>query len=223
MNHSSNLIEIKDLYFNYSQGQMVLKGLSFTLKKGQKIGLTGANGSGKTTLFHIIMGLLKPLSGEINIFGKQRKEEKDFLEVRQKIGLLFQDSDDQLFYPTVEEDIAFGPLNLGKSYQETKIIVRDVCAKLGLNGMEKKVTYRLSGGEKRLVALATVAAMSPECFLLDEPTSGLDEDTTDKLLNYLKSHAETYVIIAHDYEFLRRAVKEIYIISDGKMTLREAL
>ena len=223
MTSYENLIEIKDLNFGYNHGQMILEGLNFTLKRGDKIGLIGANGSGKTTLLHIIMGLLKPLSGEINIFGKQRKEERDFLEVRQKIGLLFQDSDDQLFYPTVEEDIAFGPLNLGKSHEEAKIIVKNICTLLGLSGMEKKITYRLSGGEKRLVALAAVAAMNPVCFLLDEPTSGLDEDTTDKFLNYLKSYSETYVIITHDHEFLKKAVKQIYAIKGGKITLKETL
>jgi cobalt/nickel transport system ATP-binding protein len=218
-----NLIQIKDLYFGYNHGIMILDGLNFSLKSGDKIGIIGANGSGKTTLFHIIMGLLKPLSGEINIFGKQRREEKDFFEVRQKIGLLFQDSDDQLFYPTVEEDIAFGPLNLGKSHEDAKIVVKNICTLLGLSGMEKKITYRLSGGEKRLVALAAVVAMNPACFLLDEPTSGLDEDTTDKFLNYLKSYSETYVIITHDHEFLKKAVKQIYAIQGGKITLKETL
>lgn len=220
---SDPLIEIKDLYFGYNHGLVVLKGLNFTLGCGDKIGLTGANGSGKTTLFHLIMGLLKPTSGEINILGKQRKEEKDFFEIRQKIGLLFQDSDDQLFYPTVEEDIAFGPLNLGKSHEEAKIIVRDVCSRLGLTGLEKKITYRLSGGEKRLAALATVAAMSPECLLLDEPTLGLDESTTYRLLSYLQSQTKSYIIITHDREFLKSAVNKIYLISDGKITLKETL
>ncbi len=223
MNNDRILIGIKGLDFGYTHGQKIFEGLNFTVRRGDKIGLIGSNGSGKTTLFHLIMGLLKPASGEINIFGKARKEEKDFFEVRQKIGLLFQDSDDQLFYPTVEEDIAFGPLNLGKTHEEVKLIVQDVCENLGLSGMEKRVTYRLSGGEKRLTALATVAAMSPECFLLDEPTAGLDEETTDKLLSYLKRHAETYIIIAHDREFLKKTVNEIYLIKEGKITLKEIL
>lgn len=223
MDNDKNILEIKNLHFNYKHGQKIFEGLNFSLKKGDKIGLVGSNGSGKTTLFHLIMGLLKPDSGEIYIFGKKRTEERDFFEIRQKIGLLFQDSDDQLFCPTVEEDIAFGPLNLGKSHGEVQLIVRDTCKKLGLSGLEKRITYRLSGGEKRLIAFATLEAMKPECFLLDEPTSGLDEETTRRLLSYLKNCAETYVIIAHDYEFLIDAVNEVYLLKDGKITLKERL
>ena len=223
MNDDKIPIEIKNLHFGYNHGQKIFKGLNLSLKKGDKIGLVGSNGSGKTTLFHIIMGLLQPASGEITIFGKRRTTERDFFEIRQRIGLLFQDSDDQLFYPTVEEDIAFGPLNLGKSHEEVRAIVRDTCGKLGLSGLEKRVTYRLSGGEKRLTALATIAAMKPECFLLDEPTSGLDEETTGMLLNYLRTHAETYVIISHDHEFLKEAVNEIYLLKDGIISRKETL
>jgi cobalt/nickel transport system ATP-binding protein len=213
------LINIKDLNFSYPNRKNVFNGLDFSLKKGDKIGLIGPNGTGKTTLFHLIMGLLKPDSGEIKIFEKVRKHEKDFIEVRQRIGLLFQDSDDQLFCPTVEEDIAFGPLNLGKSHEETKAIVRYTCEQLGLKGYEKKITHRLSGGEKRLVALATVVAMNPECFLLDEPVTGLDEETTERFLKYLKEHADTYAIITHDREFLKDTVDKIYVLKDSKITV----
>lgn len=211
------MINIKNLNFSYPNGKNVFNGLDFSLKKGDKIGLTGPNGSGKTTLFHLIMGLLKPNSGEIEIFGKVRKEEKDFIEVRQRIGLLFQDSDDQLFSPTVEEDIAFGPLNLGKSHEEARGIVKETCERLGLSGFEKRVTHRLSGGEKRLVALATVVAMHPECYLLDEPFAGLDETTTQRFLSYLREHTETYIIITHDRELLKETVDKIYILNNGKI------
>jgi len=212
------LIEIRDLCFSYANGRKVFDGLDFSLKKGDRIGLTGPNGAGKTTLLHLIMGLLKPNAGEMKIFGKVRKEERDFTEVRRRIGLLFQDSDDQLFCPTVEEDIAFGPLNLGKSLEEARTIVRETCERLGLLGFEKRVIHRLSSGEKRLVALATVVAMNPECFLLDEPTTGLDEKTTERFLRYLKKHADTYAIITHDRELLKDAVDRIYILKDSKIT-----
>jgi cobalt/nickel transport system ATP-binding protein len=209
------LIDIKNLNFTYPNGRNVFNSLDFSLKKNDRIGLIGPNGAGKTTLLHLVMGLLKPNSGEIEIFGKTRKEEKDFVEVRKKIGFLFQDSDDQLFCPTVEEDISFGPLNLGKSHEEARAIVSDTCKKLGLNGYEKKITHRLSGGEKRLVALATVVAMHPECYLLDEPATGLDESTTEILLSYLKENAETYIIITHDRNFLKHAADKIYVLKDG--------
>lgn len=214
---NKKILEVKDLYFSYPHGRKIFEGLNFSLQRGDKIGLVGSNGSGKTTLFHLIMGLLKPDKGEIYVFGKKRAEDNDFFEVRQRIGLLFQDSDDQLFCPTVEEDIAFGPLNLGKAKEEVELIVRETCKKLGISGMEKRVTYRLSGGEKRLVALSTLIAMNPESLLLDEPTSGLDEETTKRLLGYLKNEIETYVIVTHDHEFLRRAVDDVYLLKDGKI------
>lgn len=213
------MINIENLHFRYSDGKEIFKGLNFFLNEKEKVGLTGPNGAGKTTLFHLIMGLLKPGSGTVEIFGKTRKMEKDYLEVRRRIGLLFQDSDDQLFCPTVEEDIAFGPLNIGKSHEEVHTIVNDICEKLGLNGYEKKVTHRLSGGEKRLVALGTVMAMYPECYLLDEPVAGLDEQTTERFLNYMREHAETYIIIAHDRNFLERAVSKVYELRDGSIKL----
>lgn len=213
------MIKIADVHFRYSNGKKVFGGLNFSLNTKEKVGLTGPNGAGKTTLFHLIMGLLKPDSGTVEIAARVRKEEKDFAEVRRKIGLLFQESDDQLFCPTVEEDIAFGPLNIGKSHDEAHEIVHDTCEKLGLNGFEKRVTHRLSGGEKRLVALATVVAMHPECYLLDEPVAGLDEATTERFLNYLREHADTYIIIAHDRNFLQRATDKIYVLRDGNIKL----
>ena len=217
MKQGETVINIKELDFSYPYGKKVFEGLNFSLKRGETIGLTGANGAGKTTLFHLIMGLLKPNAGEIEIFEKARKMERDFIEVRQRIGLVFQDSDDQLFCPTVEEDIAFGPLNLGKSQEEAKAIVGEVCEKLGLKGFERKVTHRLSGGEKRLVALATAVAMNPECFLFDEPVVGLDEATTDRFLRYLKEYGNTYIIITHTHEFLRSAADKVYILKESKI------
>ena len=211
------MIEIRNLTFSYSNSKMVLNGLDFTLKKGDRIGLTGPNGSGKTTLLHLIMGLLRPVSGEIWIFGKKREKASDFIDVRARIGLMFQDSDDQLFCPTVEEDIAFGPLNLGRSHPEAKRIVRETCEMLGLKGFEKRITHRLSGGEKRLVALATVVAMRPECYLLDEPTAGLDEEKTEQVRRFLKAHADTYIIISHDQEFLKGVVDTIKVIDGGRI------
>ncbi|MGQ9777999.1 MAG: energy-coupling factor ABC transporter ATP-binding protein [Thermodesulfobacteriota bacterium] len=214
---SEYMINIKNLSFSYPNGKNLFNGLDFFLKKGERIGLTGPNGAGKTTLFHLIMGLLKPNSGRIEIFGKLRKEEKDFIEVRRRIGLLFQDSDDQLFSPTVEEDIAFGPLNLGKNPEEVRNIVKETCEELGLSGFEKRITHYLSAGEKRLVALATVVAMHPECYLLDEPFTGLDEDTTKRFLKYLKEHTETYIIISHDRELLKETTDNIYVLKNGNI------
>lgn len=211
------LLRIADLKFSYQNGKNVFQNLNFSLHKKERIGLVGSNGAGKTTLFHIIMGLLRPSSGSLEVFDKSRKSEEDFLEVRQRIGLLFQDSDDQLFCPTVEEDIAFGPLNLGKTHEEAQVIVKETCAKLGLSGYERRITHRLSGGEKRLVALATVMAMNPECYLLDEPTTGLDDAATKRFLSYLNEHADTYIMITHNHDLLSHTADKVYELTDGTL------
>lgn len=210
------IIRLKNISFSYDK-RVVFKDISLEVYEGDRIGLIGPNGSGKTTLLHIIMGLLTPQSGTIEIFGKIRNKEKDFIEVRQKIGFLFQDSDSQLFCPTVKEDIAFGPLNLGKTKTEAMEIVRDTCNILGLEGFEDRVTFKLSGGEKKLVALATIIAMKPVCYLLDEPSSGLDENTTERLLHYLKNNTKTYLLVSHDRDFITKATDKVYILDSGKI------
>ena len=154
-------INISGLEFSYSPDRPVLCGCDFRLEPAERVALTGANGSGKTTLLHLIVGLVRPSAGKIEVFGKERREEADFFEVRQRIGLLFQDSDDQLFCPTVAEDVAFGPLNLGVKREQVHEIVSQTLADLGLGGYENRITYQLSSGEKRLAALATVLAMQP--------------------------------------------------------------
>ena len=196
------LIELEQVGFAYVPLRPVLRDLDFVLEKGERVSLLGANGSGKTTLFHLIMGLLMPDSGSLRVFGEERRERKDFDEVRRRIGLLFQDSDDQLFSPTVAEDIAFGPFNLGKSREDVLRIVKETLAVLGLEGFEDRVTYKLSGGEKRLVALGTVLAMRPEVLLLDEPVIGLDEEHRNRFVNILKESNLSYIVISHDHDFL---------------------
>ncbi len=217
------MINLKDIHFSYPGGREVLKGLSFSLGQGEKVGLMGPNGSGKTTLFHLIMGLLKPQHGKIEIFGQPVEEEKDFVEVRRKVGLLFQDPDDQLFSPTVLEDVAFGPLNQGKSVEEAKEIARETLKALGLSGFEQRVTYRLSGGEKRLVSLATVLAMQPKVLLLDEPTTGLDQETTERIIEILKGLKLAYVFISHNMDFMLQATDKIYGLLEGRLALEEEM
>lgn len=209
------LIRLKGIGFAYPERSPVLEGIDFAFSRGDRIGLVGANGSGKTTLLHIIMGLLKPMSGEIEVFGKPRKEDKDFREVRERIGLLFQDPDDQLFSPTVAEDVAFGPLNLGKTRDEAIGIVHDTLEILGLSGFEDRITYRLSGGEKKLVSLATVLAMKPEILLLDEPVTGLDENTKARIMEFLKIPTHSFIIVSHDRNFLQETTDVLYQINDG--------
>ena len=156
------ILELDNICFCYEKEKPVLNNLKFSLPEEEKVGLIGYNGSGKTTLLHIIMGLLKPLSGSIRVLGKTVESKKDFLTVRRAIGFLFQNADDQLFCPTVLEDVAFGPLNLGKTPKEARKMAMETLEMLNLNGFENRVTHRLSGGEKKLVSLATVLVIAAE-------------------------------------------------------------
>ncbi|MFY9707345.1 MAG: ABC transporter ATP-binding protein [Desulfobacterales bacterium] len=211
------IIKIDGISFHYPGAAPVLKDLDFTLFEGDRIGLIAPNGSGKTTLFHIIMGLLKPTAGRIEIFGQNVAVEADFTAVRRRIGLLFQDADDQLFSPTVLEDVAFGPLNLGKSKADAIAISLKTLSFLGLEGFEDRITIRLSGGEKRLVALATILAMEPRAMLLDEPSAGLDEATKNRLIDILKTLDISYVIVSHEFDFLSEVTDRIYTLQNGRI------
>ena len=195
----------------------MLDKMNLKLYRGNRFGLMGPNGSGKTTLFHIIMGLLKPDAGTIEIFNQPVNKESDFREVRRKIGLLFQDADDQLFSPTVLEDVAFGPLNLGKSQEEAMEIAQRTLKFLGLNGFEDRITYKLSGGEKKLISLATVLAMEPEALLLDEPTNGLDDKTKVILKDILSGLDLSCIFISHEIDFLAEITDSIYLMDHGKI------
>jgi len=214
-----NTIELKDITFGYSNEKNVFKGLNFVLKEGEKVGIIGPNGSGKTTLLHLIVGILKPVRGEVKIFDKIRKDEKDFKEVREKIGLVFQNPDDQLFSPTVAEDIAFGPLNLGRPRDEIYKIIKDTLAALGLQGFEDRVTYRLSEGEKKLVAIGTVLSMKPQVFLLDEPTTDLDERNRERIIDIIKGLSASYIITSHDMDLLQKTTNTIYRLKDSKLNV----
>jgi cobalt/nickel transport system ATP-binding protein len=211
-------IKLDKISFSYLDGNMVLNNLDLRLHEKERIGLIGPNGSGKTTLFKLIMGLLTPGSGKLEIFNRGMIDKKDFIPVRKKIGLLFQDADDQLFSPTVLDDVAFGPLNQGKSIEEAKAVAREVLISLGLREFEERITYRLSGGEKKLVSLATVLAMKPRILLLDEPTTGLDVDTTKKIIQVLDNIDISCIIISHDMDFIQRTTDKVYGMADGKIT-----
>lgn len=210
------MIRLRNIRFRYGP-RYVLDGVDLDIETKDRVGLIGPNGSGKTTLAHIIMGLEIPESGEVEIFGKKRIREADFMDIRGPIGFLFQDSDDQLFCPTVLEDVAFGPLNLGQTPEQAKRTVTETLHMLELNGFEERITYKLSGGEKRLVALATVLAMKPVFLILDEPTTGLDENTTKRLIQILRGSSLGYLIISHDSDFLAQTVTRTFILRDGRL------
>ena len=217
MDKDQPVIRLEGIRFAYTPGMPVLDNLDLTFHKGDRIGLLAPNGSGKTTLFHVIMGLLKPEAGRMELFGKPMQTEKDFVEMRQKIGFLFQDADDQLFCPTVIEDVAFGPLNMGKSRAEAMRISRETLAFLGISDFENRITFKLSGGEKKLVSLATILSMGPEVLLLDEPLTGLDARTRGIITRILSRIELSYIIISHDIEFLMDTTAVIYTLQDGRL------
>jgi cobalt/nickel transport system ATP-binding protein len=217
------LFELTGIRFGYPGRPPVLNGLSLTLDEGERIALAGPNGAGKSTLLHIMVGLLRPQEGTVVAFGAPRRHERDFREVRRRAGLVFQDPDDQLFCPTVAEDVAFGPLNLGKSKTEVLEIVERTLAGLSLSHLRDRVTHKLSGGEKRLVSLATVLAMEPEVLLLDEPSNGLDDSTRERLVTILNALQQALVVISHDARFRRAVTSHQYRIHDGRIDSRETL
>ena len=214
---SEVLFRLSGITFAYEGHRPVLKGADFELRTGERVALVGRNGAGKTTLFQLMVGLRRPQSGTIEAFGKFCGSENDFSEIRPRAGLLFQDADDQLFCPTVAEDVAFGPLNLGKSPAEARTIVQQTLNSLGLQGYESRITHKLSGGQKRLVALATVLAMNPEVLLLDEPTNALDAETEERLIDILNSLPQAMVIISHDENFLRRVTNRRLRLNGGRL------
>jgi len=214
---SDVLVSLRDVSFSYGPDRPVLCGCDFSLKRSERVGLLGANGSGKTTLLALVVGLVRPSSGEVEVFGKVRAREADFHEVRARAGLLFQDADDQLFCPTVAEDVAFGPMNLGRSRHEVREIVAQTLQSLGLAGYEDRITYKLSGGEKRLVALATVLAMEPDVLLLDEPTSGLDDAATRRVVDIIARLPQAMVVVSHDRALLDEVTTTCARLVEGRL------
>lgn len=214
-----HIVQLRNINFSYENGPCVLKDLDFSVSDGDRIIITGPNGAGKTTLFHIILGLLRPQSGEVSVFGRSMKSEHDFRECRNRTGLLFQDPDDQLFCPSVIEDVAFGPLNQGKTHEQARYLAEKTLERLGILHLKNRVPYHLSGGEKRIAALATILAMNPELLLLDEPSAGLSDDASCRLLDILGSYpARAIVVISHNVSFLKDISNIRYILDTDGLT-----
>ena len=211
------LIRLEQISFAYPGRPPVLAGAEFALGPGQRLGIVGPNGAGKSTLFLIAMGLLKPSAGKVWGLGRECREEKDFRPLRAAVGFCFQDPDDQLFSLTVREDVAFGPLHMGRKRDEALAIVSHTLTELGLAGFEDRVTYHLSGGERRMVSLATVLAMQPQALLLDEPTAGLDPDTQARLEQVLLDSGLPWAIVSHDRRFLERTCDEVLRLEQGRL------
>lgn len=215
------IISLENLSFSYTadanNSHPVLHDINFSLKTGQHIGLYGPNGSGKTTLFRCITGLLHPQHGRILFHGIPLENEKDFHLLRCRVGFVLQHADDQLFFPNVLEDVAFGPLNLGMSEDAAKQRALETLKDLGLTGFENRLTHRLSGGEKKLVSLTTVLAMQPEALLLDEPTNDLDATARQRIIDILDNLHTARITVSHDWDFLARVSDDFTTIDHGRL------
>lgn len=214
-------LETKNLTFTYPDGTQALKNVNLKIKKGEKIAIMGPNGAGKSTLFSHFNGLTEPTSGHVEIEGEKIIFERDeLLKVRQKVGIVFQDPNDQLFAPTVKEDVAFGPMNLGLEYEEVEKRITESLEMVGMIGFEDKTPHHLSGGQQKRVAIAGIIAMRPDIMILDEPTAGLDPEGVDKVLNILNNLNEegmSIVISSHDIEMVNQFADKIFVLYGGQI------
>jgi len=210
-----NLINLHDVYYAYPHEAPVLNGVNFCLAGGDSLGLMGPNGAGKTTFLHVLMGLLKPTQGTVELFGIKPNTPEELRKARLQIGFLFQNSDDQLFSPTVLDDVAFGPLNQGLSREQALERARTTLQTLGLESFEPRVPYRLSGGEKKLVALATILAMEPKVLILDEPTTGLSPEARKRLMTIINDLDTPRLVVSHDADFLSHTTDSILAMRNG--------
>lgn len=207
------MLTINNVTVEYPDGTKAINNLSLNVKSGEKLALIGANGAGKSTLMLAIEGILES-TGEIKI-DDLVVDTKNIVKVRQQVGMLFQNPDDQLFMATIYDDIAFGPRNAGLDEESVKYRVEDRLKLLNIEQLKDKTALKLSGGEKRMAALATVLAMKPSVMLLDEPTAFLDPKARRNLVNVLNSLPHTMLIATHDLTFAKEVCREAVVIKDG--------
>ncbi|MDR2892442.1 MAG: energy-coupling factor ABC transporter ATP-binding protein [Deltaproteobacteria bacterium] len=217
MKNTMPLFELNDISFAYPGGKTLLDGVTLRLEPGEVIGLMGDNGSGKSTLLHLGAGLIRPLSGTVRIGGCDCRSEADFVLARRDLGYLLQRSQDQLFCPSVLEDVAFGPLNLGLSAKDAEEAARRMLAELGLEHLAACNGNRLSGGEQRLAALAAVLVMDVKFLFLDEPSNDLDRQARERLLSILRRYNLPALVSSHDPDFLERICTRFVLLEDGRL------
>jgi len=218
------ILETRNVSYSYGDGTEALNGVSISLEEGKKIALVGPNGAGKSTLMLMFNGILRPTSGEV-LFHDQtlRYDSAHLREIRRKVGMVFQNSDDQIFAPTVYQDVAFGPMNLGFTVEKAKKYVGYALQYVGLSGYERRPPHHLSGGEKKRVAIAGILAMEPEVMILDEPTSNLDPASSEEImemLDELNCGGKTIIISTHDVDLAYRWADEVILMEDGGVLRR---
>jgi cobalt transport protein ATP-binding subunit len=209
-------VEVENIFFSYPDGNEVLKGLSCNILNGEKIALIGPNGAGKSTFMKHLNGVELATKGRIVIDGMEVMKE-NLTKIRRKVGMVFQDPDDQLFCPTVFDDVAFGPLNLGLSKDEIHSRVETALELVGLSGFEARSSFHLSFGERKRLALATVLSYQPEILVFDEPSSNMDPVNRRKLIKWLQSSDKTIILCTHDLDFALDLCSRCLILTDGRI------
>ncbi len=212
------LLELAHVRFAYAGGPAVFDDLCFSLHEGEHIGIHAPNGSGKTTLFRLMTGLEKPQGGSILFHGRPVENGQTLHELRCAVGFVLQNSDDQLFSSTVLEEVAFGPLNLGMNRTEARARAMETLESMGMAEFAGRPIHRLSGGEKKMVAIASVLSMRTKALLLDEPTTFLDEISRERIITLLRGQDIARVIVSHDRDFLRQTTSAVMTIDRGRMS-----
>lgn len=209
------MIEFTNVSFEYEQGQKALNNISAKIEKGEKVGLIGANGAGKSTFFKAILGLISP-KGTVLVDDLPVSKE-NLKEIRKRVGYVLQNSDNQMFMPTVFEDIVFAPLNYGLGKKEAEEKADSILERLGIKDLKHRHNHKLSGGEKRMAAIATVLAMDPEIILMDEPSSALDPYNRRQIINVIKGLGNTCIIASHDLDMVLDTCDKVILLSKGEI------
>jgi len=210
------VVEIKNLSYTYPDGTPALDGVTLDVMEGESVGIIGPNGAGKSTLLLHLNGILQSKNGAIKVLGMPLIN-RNLRKIRSKACLVFQDPEDQLFMPTVFDDVAFGLINLGYDGGAVKEKVKDILERVDLSGRENRSSHHLSFGEKKLVSLATVLVMEPEILLLDEPTSNLDRKEKREIIKFLQKIDKTKIIVSHDLEMIKQLCQRVAVINRGKV------
>jgi len=210
------LVEIRDLAYTYRDGTAALRGISFAIGRGESVGIIGANGAGKSTLLLHLVGCLCATAGRVTISGTPVRPDT-LAAIRRSVGLVFQNPDDQLFMPTVRDDVAFGPRNQGLPEADVAQRVREALAAVDADGLIDRPPYRLSGGEKRAASIATVLAMSPEILVLDEPTAGLDPRARRHVIGLLNRLDHTRIVASHDLDLICEVCPRVILMRHGQV------
>ena len=209
------MIEMRHVSFAYEKDRPVVRNLSFRIGRGERVGLIGANGAGKSTVMKLLLGLISG-EGEILVDGIAVNR-ANLAQIRKKLGFVLQNSDNQMFMPTVYEDMIFAPLNYGLSREEADRRVDEVLARLGLEALRQRYNHKISGGEKRMAAIATILAMEPEAILMDEPSSALDPYNRRIVINTIRELEQTVLIASHDLDMILDTCGRVILLSEGRI------